>query len=408
MYVKTKLHEDITQLQQATKRGELPREVRLGNVEALVEDYYAKTGEMPDAIALERLSDLCLYEELTDPNPDKMTTEEYPIMSEYQFDRRDNRESSVGDAIDNSAADGRKHLKPTRRSRTDYENRFVDKKAKTRNIDRKREYNAFINGKKDGLFTISVATGEKEVKIADVEGEKRHDFDISFRKAVNALYKSDISMEEKKSTVEEMLERYYSETEEYPSESILEKLADVLLSDVLRDTDVSKIAKTEYPILSEKQISRRTIGIHVRSDFKKMEVPLVEDEVNYHANTMLSTYFVYKSPRVKFGKERKKFKFMYDPNIKPKLKLGGRTESDVRWSKEIKDRDEYCCQNPKCKSRVGIMHAHHIESYVDNPDLRTDLYNGITLCDGCHTNFHSLYGRGGNTRKQLREFFTAL
>lgn len=238
-------------------------------------------------------------------------------------------------------------------------------------------------------------------------GKKRHDFDISFRKSVNSLYKSDISMEEKRSAVEEMIERYFSVTGEYPSEKTLEKLADVLLSDVLRDTDVSKTTKTEYPILSERQISRRTIGIHVRSDFRKVEVPIIEDEVNYHANTMLSTYFVYKSPRVNFSKKRKKFKFEYGSEIKPKFKLGGRTDGDVKWSKDIKGRDEYRCQNPKCKSRVGIMHAHHIESYVDNPDLRTDLYNGITLCDGCHTDFHSTYGRGGNTRLQLQEFFTA-
>lgn len=140
---KTKLHEDITELQAAAKRGELPREVRLVKIEALTEDYFANTGAFPDGATLERLADLCLYEELTDPNPDKMTDEEYPFMSEHQFDRRDNRESSVGDAIDNSAADGRKHTKPTRRTRTDYENRFVDKKAKIRNRDRKKRYVEF-------------------------------------------------------------------------------------------------------------------------------------------------------------------------------------------------------------------------------------------------------------------------
>jgi hypothetical protein len=140
---KTKLHEDITELQQATKRGEMPREVRLVKIEQLTEDYYAKAGEWPDSVALERLADLVLYEELTDTNPDKMTAEEYPFMGEHQFDRRDKRESAVGSAIDNSAADGRKHFRPTKRSRTDYENRFVDKKSKIRNKERKRAYNDF-------------------------------------------------------------------------------------------------------------------------------------------------------------------------------------------------------------------------------------------------------------------------
>lgn len=96
----------------------------------------------PDA-DLNRLSDVLLYDKLYNPSKYKMRDEEYPILSEYQFDRRDNRESAVGDDIENSPSDGRKHMKPTRRVRTDYENRFVDKKAKIRNKERKQRYNEF-------------------------------------------------------------------------------------------------------------------------------------------------------------------------------------------------------------------------------------------------------------------------
>jgi hypothetical protein len=140
---KAKLHEDITELQKATKRGELPREVRLVKIEQLTEDYFAKAGEMPDVVALERLADLCLYEELTDTDRMKVRNNEYPILSEYQFDRRDNVVSVVGDDIENSPSDGRRHLKPTRRVRTDYENKFVNKKARIRNKDRKKAYHEF-------------------------------------------------------------------------------------------------------------------------------------------------------------------------------------------------------------------------------------------------------------------------
>jgi hypothetical protein len=143
MDYKAKLHDDITELQAETKRGELPREVRLGRIEQLTEDYYAKTGEMPDGIALERLADLILYEELTDSDRMKVRNNEYPILSEYQFDRRDNVVSTVGDDIENSPSDGRKHLKPTRRTRSDYENKFVNKKAKIRNKERKQSYTEF-------------------------------------------------------------------------------------------------------------------------------------------------------------------------------------------------------------------------------------------------------------------------
>jgi hypothetical protein len=140
---KTQLHEDITQLQADTKRGELPREVRIVKISTLIEDYFGKTGEMPDAVALERLADLILYEELTDSDRMKVRNNEYPILSEYQFDRRDNVVSTVGDDIENSPSDGRKHLKPTRRTRSDYENKFVNKKAKIRNKERKQSYTEF-------------------------------------------------------------------------------------------------------------------------------------------------------------------------------------------------------------------------------------------------------------------------
>lgn len=140
---KTKLHEDITELQQATKRGEMPREVRLVKIEALTESYYAETGEMPEAIALERLADLCLCEELTDNNEHKISQTEYPFLSERQFDRRDNREVKSAHGMDGNAADGQKHGMPTRRARTGYENMLVDRKARIRNKERKQQYNEF-------------------------------------------------------------------------------------------------------------------------------------------------------------------------------------------------------------------------------------------------------------------------
>lgn len=140
---KTKLHEDITQLQQETKRGEMPREVRLGKIEELTEGYFANTGEMPDGVALERLADLVLYEELTDNNEHKISQNEYPILSERQFDRRDNREVKSTNGMDGNATDGRYHGKPTRRERSDYENKFVDKKSRIRNKERKKAYHEF-------------------------------------------------------------------------------------------------------------------------------------------------------------------------------------------------------------------------------------------------------------------------
>lgn len=72
------------------------------------------------------------------------------------------------------------------------------------------------------------------------------------------------------------------------------------------------------------------------------------------------------------------------------------------WIKFIKKRDEYICQC--CFISRKPLHAHHIQNYKDNPSLRTDPNNGITLCSLCHTNFHKKYGKIRNDQEQLTTF----
>jgi hypothetical protein len=153
-------NEIIDDLKRRTKAGELPREVRIAEIDRVTEDWFARTGKLPDAKQLERLADLILHEELTDPDIHKVAHNEYPFLSEHQFDRRDNRESVVGEAIDNSAADGKKHTPPTRKIRTAYENNFVDKKAKSRNVERKKRYKEFT--KVQPVITYNVGGVQSE------------------------------------------------------------------------------------------------------------------------------------------------------------------------------------------------------------------------------------------------------
>lgn len=53
--------------------------------------------------------------------------------------------------------------------------------------------------------------------------------------------------------------------------------------------------------------------------------------------------------------------------------------SYYQWRKSIVERDEACCQFPKCGSKKHIE-VHHIFRYADNESLRTNINNGITLC----------------------------
>jgi hypothetical protein len=139
---KTQLHEDITKLQTATKRGELPREVRIVKINTLIEEYFGKTGETPDGITLDRMSDLILDEELRDTHPDKVTRTEYPFFSETQFEERRKDEASFK-LSEEHGVDGRNYKPPGRRDRSNREIKFMDKNAKIRNKERKQKYHDF-------------------------------------------------------------------------------------------------------------------------------------------------------------------------------------------------------------------------------------------------------------------------
>jgi len=94
----------------------------------------------------------------------------------------------------------------------------------------------------------------------------------------------------------------------------------------------------------------------------------------------------------------------YNPNLSKKEREEQRNYLEYYiWSKEVKERDNYTCQI--CGQLGGKLVSHHIESYVDNREIRTSLSNGITLCEDCHKTFHKKYGYGYNNKKQLNNFF---
>ncbi|WP_232673915.1 hypothetical protein [Bacillus velezensis] len=157
---KTILHETITEMYTLTKAGKMTRRERIEAITALADAYYDSTGEQPELSALERMANLVLHEELSDAHPDKVTREEYPIMSETQFEERYKREASdkLAEEYDQT---GSYKGRPIRRPRSSYENKLLDKRAKARNEERRKRYSAFVNGKSNGQFTVNIATGEK-------------------------------------------------------------------------------------------------------------------------------------------------------------------------------------------------------------------------------------------------------
>jgi hypothetical protein len=96
----------------------------------------------------------------------------------------------------------------------------------------------------------------------------------------------------------------------------------------------------------------------------------------------INTYFEWKPKTVVLKQITKK-------SITPKSSKKQRGFNQVAWSSMVKLRDEKC---KKCGS-VYDLHAHHIKSYKEHPELRYDVNNGITLCGVCHRLEHKLNGR---------------
>lgn len=74
----------------------------------------------------------------------------------------------------------------------------------------------------------------------------------------------------------------------------------------------------------------------------------------------------------------------------------------IEWRKAVYERDDYTCQ--VCFKRGGEIRAHHIEGYANNPELRIELSNGITMCKECHDNFHHKYSYYNNVYQQYIDF----
>lgn len=112
------LSQEINGLFDAAKAGNLTdRQAIFDAVEDVTERYFTANDEMPPASYLDRLSTLCLREELTDSHPDKMTREDEPIISDRQRERRRNTEISQtwAEEVGQDGADYRPKTRDTNR-----------------------------------------------------------------------------------------------------------------------------------------------------------------------------------------------------------------------------------------------------------------------------------------------------
>lgn len=72
------------------------------------------------------------------------------------------------------------------------------------------------------------------------------------------------------------------------------------------------------------------------------------------------------------------------------------------FRKNVLKRDMYTCVC--CGKQKGELNVHHLDGYNWCKEKRTDVNNGVCLCEDCHKLFHSIYGNGFNTKEQFYNF----
>jgi len=167
-YTSQQAHDDITALfdayYDAKKAGDsIPPNKRVESADAIVEQYVEVNGKRPSASVLSRLATYILLDDLSDPHPDKMARDEYPIMSYGQTGRYFGRNTTLKDveysqedvigAISNTTTGARDALL----SPVNKEMRAVDWDVFLRQILNDREYNVILSIYKDGMTQAETA-----------------------------------------------------------------------------------------------------------------------------------------------------------------------------------------------------------------------------------------------------------
>lgn len=92
----------------------------------------------------------------------------------------------------------------------------------------------------------------------------------------------------------------------------------------------------------------------------------------------------------KFGVGKRKAHWAWKGGICSENYKLRRSRKFQNWRKKVFKRDNYTCWI--CGDRSGnghrvTLHPHHLKRFADNPELRFNLNNGITLCDFCHRTY---------------------
>lgn len=89
----------------------------------------------------------------------------------------------------------------------------------------------------------------------------------------------------------------------------------------------------------------------------------------------------------------------WNPEITEEERIKGRDYFEYKqWRRKVFEKDAFTCQC--CGQIGGNLVAHHKDGYHWCVERRTDVENGVTLCEECHDDFHSKFGYRHNSEKQ--------
>ncbi len=89
-------------------------------------------------------------------------------------------------------------------------------------------------------------------------------------------------------------------------------------------------------------------------------------------------------PPVRRGPENNKWK----GGVTPESQRIRRGPEYRAWRLAVLERDNYTCRQCERRKERGMV-SHHVLDALAFPDRRTDVANGITLCQSCHRKVHS-------------------
>ena len=78
--------------------------------------------------------------------------------------------------------------------------------------------------------------------------------------------------------------------------------------------------------------------------------------------------------------------FNWKGGITPKYRLIRNSPEYRLWREAVFARDAWTCK--ECGKAGGRLHAHHIKTFAEYPELRFAIDNGVTLCIPCHEIIH--------------------